>query len=694
MIVTRKPTPDSITVIICALVVVMIALSPAAPVTSASTAIATAAPTVSATVNATVQADPYAEVDTAITSLMRTYDIPGVSIAIVRDGKVALTRGYGVRDTKTGAKVDTKTSFALGSVTKSFTTLGIQLLAAEGKVDLDKPVITYLPDLKLSDAAAQQTITLRQLLSHTSGLSPADTGSQVLIASEVSRAEYLKAIEKLPLVAQPGTTFRYANQNFVLAGLVIEKITGKSWEEFTRERIFGPLGMVNAGFDAVDLLKSPDAAVPHDLDVLQGMIPVDYTQNLTAIGPAGSANASAEDMAQYALFQLDGSSADGKLKISKALLAEMHTPVIALTGDAAEAPTSAATAAANTAATPDAAAPTPLETDQKYALGWFTETYRGLPLIQHGGNVVGYTSNITLIPSKGTGIVILTNANYANLFIDAARLRLVEIATGLPSERDLATAINAFNGFDAQGLKDRLAQARTFKVNPADLDKLTGTYGATAGKIIVTAKEGKLYALPDQTGLPIELVPFMKDAFLGNTFPFRGNRFTFITDSKGTTIVMGPPDGGLTFGFRPAAGQLTKTVSDPDKLYTLEVPAAFVVQTLFNFQLIVQPSPQLVMVASVYPIEKADPLEDLDTQNRKLDPNFKDKPISTTKITVKGVEWTQYDYALPSGQVSINYVTRKGKNNYYFGYAAAKTDLPALQPIIDAAFQSFVINEK
>jgi len=320
----------------------------------------------------------------------------------------------------------------------------VQLLAAEGKVDLDAPITTYIPDLKLSDAEALKTLSLRHLLSHTSGLSSFDTGQQVLTANQISRAEFIQAISTMPLINQPGKGFIYANQNFVLAGLVIERVTGKRWEDFVLERIFTPLGMTNASYDEIGLTSGKDTAAPHDLDVFKGMIPVPFTPNLSAIGPAGSINTGAEDMARYALFHLTGKSTDGRLALSKDRLDELHAPVIGIG--------------------PSQPNPEALVTELSYALGWLTENYRGLRIVQHGGNVIGYSANVTLVPEKGIGIVLLANSNQANLFLEVARLRLIEILAGLPSERDLAATINTLAGYKPEELRAALEQARAFRL--------------------------------------------------------------------------------------------------------------------------------------------------------------------------------------------------------------------------------------
>jgi CubicO group peptidase (beta-lactamase class C family) len=611
------------------------------------------------------------EIDKLITDLMALYDVPGVGLALVQDGEVRYSKGYGLRNTTDQTPVGPNTAFAIGSVTKSFTALGVQLLAAEGKVDLDAPITTYIPDLKLSDAEALKTLSLRHLLSHTSGLSSFDTGQQVLTANQISRAEFIQAISTMPLLNQPGKGFIYANQNFVLAGLVIERVTGKTWEDFVLERIFTPLGMTNASYDEIGLTSGKDTAAPHDLDVFKGMIPVPFTPNLSAIGPAGSINAGAEDMARYALFHLTGKSADGSLTLSKDRLDELHKPVIGIG--------------------PSQPGPNAIVTELSYALGWLTENYRGLRIVQHSGNVIGYSANVTLIPEKGIGIVLLANSNYANLLLDVARLRLIEMLVGLPSERDLVAAINTLAGYKPDELKAALAQARAFRPDPAALNALTGDYSGSMGKITMRAASNRLYAKVEATGVEYELVPLSAEGFIGNTFPYRGNRFTFVKTESGTLIRLGNANDGVEWAVRAAAGVTTKEIKDSQGRFTVQIPADLTAQSLGNLTLIVAGNMQLFIAVVAYPVVEQDLIADYEAFARTLDPNFKDKPLSTKTVTVNGREWTELEYPAPSGQISMNYLYRENGINYYFGYLTAKNDVEKYRTTLDLIFNSFTI---
>jgi CubicO group peptidase (beta-lactamase class C family) len=155
-----------------------------------------------------------AALDASISHLMTEYDIPGVGLAVVQNGQVAYTKGYGVRDVTTGAPVTPNTQFAIGSVTKSFTALGVMLLVQQGRVKLDDPVTKYIPEFKLSDPAATAKVTLRHLLSHTSGMVRSDAAS---LDPSLTRGDLVKLAATVPLQSQPGEKFAYSNLNTTIA---------------------------------------------------------------------------------------------------------------------------------------------------------------------------------------------------------------------------------------------------------------------------------------------------------------------------------------------------------------------------------------------------------------------------------------------------------------------------------------------
>jgi CubicO group peptidase (beta-lactamase class C family) len=255
--------------------------------------------------------------------LMSMDNVPGVALALIKDGGIVLEKGYGFRDLETQAPVTTATLFNIGSISKSFTALGIAQLVDQQQVDLDAPVIKYIPDLRLSDPQAAQTMTLRQLLSHSSGL-PADEQwpPQVPATREGIVAEFAS----MPITAPPGTRFQYCSRCIVLAAYILERVTGKTWEAYTRAHIFEPLGMVTASFGPNGLEEAPDRALPYrHSDVL---VPWSRLQYLEPVAPGGGIDANIDEMAHYALFQVgDGTTSEHRL-VSTQMMAELHRPEI------------------------------------------------------------------------------------------------------------------------------------------------------------------------------------------------------------------------------------------------------------------------------------------------------------------------------------------------------------------------------
>lgn len=363
-------------------------------------------------------------VDDLVLRLMSMYSVPGAAVALIQHSRIVLAKGYGFRDSETQLPVTERTLFNIGSITKSFTSLGIAQLVDEGRLDLDRPVIQYVPELRLSEPVVTRTVTLRQLMSHTSGLPRHDDW---LASVPTSRLDVIRDMVRIPVTAKPGERFQYCNQNFVLAGYVLERVTGQSWEAYTRAHIFAPLGMTAAAFGVLGLERAPDRAQPYRPDALLGATQVPWTSNglqaLQALGPAGSIDANIADMARYAQFQLGDGTVFGRQVVSARMLAELHRPEIA-------------------------AGKGVLTQDIRYALGWQTAEYRGVQLVSHGGEITGFTAYITLVPSAGAGVVILANADSAELFAHALRLSLVEELVGMSTRRDLARELNAIYHFN------------------------------------------------------------------------------------------------------------------------------------------------------------------------------------------------------------------------------------------------------
>lgn len=319
------------------------------------------------------------QLDAFVTQMMKDYNVPGVGLAVIENGKISYVKGYGVRNVATRTPVTPDTEFPIGSVTKSFTALDMMVLVNEGLIDLDAPVTTYIPEFKLSNPEYTKAVTVRNLLTHTTGLVRTDASTFDL---NVTTEDIIKAVATTTLVGKPGETFVYSNVNAILAGEIIRRVSGESWEAFTREHVLKPLGMDTATLTISALKKQPNIAVPSILNVRRGELQTTDYLTLGADAPAGAVNASTTAMARYAMFQLG----NGTPLLSQKDLNEMHHGQIAAPDF--NLPGVAAAQARAGAKRPEDVPPS-LVTGEQYGFFWAVEDFLGETLVQHGGNVTG-----------------------------------------------------------------------------------------------------------------------------------------------------------------------------------------------------------------------------------------------------------------------------------------------------------------
>ncbi|HEX4953642.1 MAG TPA: serine hydrolase [Thermoanaerobaculia bacterium] len=318
-----------------------------------------------------------------VDAALAAWDVPALGLAIVKDGQVILVRGFGQRDREAGLPATENTLFAIGSSSKAFTTFVLATLVEEGKVEWDRPVERYLPSFHLHDRTATELITPRDLVTHRSGLPRHDAvwyNNQAL-----SRAELVTRLEHLEPTATLRQRFQYNNLMYLTAGYLIEQVTGESWEANVRSRIFGPLGMAGSNFDVADSQQAADFAWPYEeRDDKVVRVPFRPIGNM---GPAGSINSSAKEMAEWVKLHLGNGKVGDRQLIQPASLTELHTPQIPL-GNTPERPEIGTTS---------------------YALGWMVDTYRGRLRLHHGGAIDGFSAMVSLLPQDGIGIVALAN---------------------------------------------------------------------------------------------------------------------------------------------------------------------------------------------------------------------------------------------------------------------------------------------
>ncbi len=333
--------------------------------------------------------DTLESLDGFISKALVDWEVPGLAIAVVRDGKVVYAKGFGSRSVKDNLPVTTKTLFAIGSCTKAFTTFVMGTLVDEGKLDWDKPVRDYLPGFKLRDASASERITPRDLVTHRSGLPRHDmvwyNATGLTRGELVSRLAYLEANEDLR------AKWQYNNLMFLTAGTLVEQITEQSWEDAVQSRILGPLGMSASNFSVADSQKAADFALPYE-EREDKVVEVPF-RVITNMGPAGSINSSVEDLSRWLIGLLGDGKADGRQVIRKETLGDILSPQMSM-GQPQE--------------RPEISAP-------EYAMGWAVVTYRGHTRLQHGGGIDGFSALVSLMPHDGVGVAILANLSGTGL---------------------------------------------------------------------------------------------------------------------------------------------------------------------------------------------------------------------------------------------------------------------------------------
>jgi CubicO group peptidase (beta-lactamase class C family) len=329
--------------------------------------------------------------DRYVARVMETFEVPGVAVAIVKDGQVVLARGYGVRKLGERTAVDAETLFGIASNTKAFTATALGLLVEDGVLEWDAPVVRYLPWFQLSDPYVTRELTVRDLLVHRSGLG---LGAGDLLwwpESDYGRAEIARRIRHLSLATSFRSAYAYDNVLYLIAGEVIEALSGHSWEDFVSKRILAPVGMTGSNVTHSSAGIEGNAAATHArVDGTVRPIAPFLSDNTN---PAGGINSNATDMAKWMIVQLDsGRLADGTRLFTSATTVQLWSMVT---------PIPIGTSAPELA---------PLRANfLGYALGFQVNDYRGRKLVSHTGGLPGYVSKVAMIPDLRLGVAVLTN---------------------------------------------------------------------------------------------------------------------------------------------------------------------------------------------------------------------------------------------------------------------------------------------
>jgi CubicO group peptidase (beta-lactamase class C family) len=410
--------------------------------------------------------------DAYIQKAMREWKVPGVAIAIVRNDSVVFTRGYGVRRIGDPAPVDPRTMFAIGSSSKAFTAAAIAMLVDEGKMQWNERVTTYLPGFEMYDPYVTRELTIRDALSHRSGLARGDV---MWYGSAFDRDEILRRVRYLKPSWSFRSEFGYQNLMYLAAGQASAAVAGISWDQLIADRIFAPLGMRESNTSVKRLAGNANVATPH-VTVDDSVVAVPY-RDIDNIAPAGSINSNVVDMAQWVRLQLGEGKYAGKQLVTTGNMKQMHTPhtVIRLEGGWG-------------LMFPEAHL-------MSYGLGWFMNDYKGKLAVHHGGNIDGMSALVAMLPEEKMGAVILTNMNGTPLPSVIVH-RIFDDQLGLPPTDFSADLLAKYDALQKQG-REAVAKREAQRVagtRPSlPLEKYAGTYSDSMyGDAVVKYANGTL----------------------------------------------------------------------------------------------------------------------------------------------------------------------------------------------------------
>jgi CubicO group peptidase (beta-lactamase class C family) len=349
------------------------------------------------------------ELDAYIAKGMRDWEIPGLTVAVVRNDSVLFAKGYGVRKLGAPGNVDALTQFGIMSTTKAFTALAVAMLVDSGKVAWDDPITKHLPEFQFRDPFLTREATVKDLLTHNIGLGNADL---MWARGDLTRAEILRRVRYLPQAYSLRSGFIYQNVMYGTAGELIARVSGMSWDDFIRTRIFAPLGMAQSytTYQSMYAKAAANQSEPHFR--LRDTIRVIEDETVDVLPAAGSIWSNAVDMGKWVRFLLDSGRVNGKRLVSEAGFHELLKPQ-AMVGAGEFYPTASITK----------------PHWMTYGLGWFEQDYRGRFLAFHTGSLSGRTAMVGLLPDARTGVFIAGNLDHAE-FRHALMLQVMDIFAG------------------------------------------------------------------------------------------------------------------------------------------------------------------------------------------------------------------------------------------------------------------------
>ncbi|HEY8587780.1 MAG TPA: serine hydrolase [Rhodanobacter sp.] len=447
--------------------------------------------------------------DAYVDSARKTFDVPGVAVAIVKDGQVVMEQGFGLREIGKPDKVGARTLFAIASNTKAFTAAALQQLADAGKLKMDDRVIDHLPWFRMSDAYVTREMRIRDLLAHRSGLSLGAGDLLYWPPTSYTTREVVQRLAHVPIKNSFRAGYAYDNILFAVATLVIEEASGQSYADYLREHLFKPVGMDESLVDMTGLKPGMDAAMGHAKADFKDLRPVPPMAWLNDPG-AGGIYSSVHDMAKWMNVQLAGGvlptmGADGKpvrlfSERAQREMWSMLTPI-----------------SIRKPSVPELAPLTP--NFSGYGESWFLSDYLGKKLVWHTGGWPGMVSRVTLVPELHLGVVVLTNAESGAAF-NALTYRVLDAYLNPGSKTDWVAAYDTAVKKSEAKADESLAKheaARDKRSKPSlALAKYAGTYrDPWYGDVTVSRENGKLRLRFSKTAQLVgTMTPWQHDTFV------------------------------------------------------------------------------------------------------------------------------------------------------------------------------------
>ncbi len=394
---------------------------------------------------------PPDNLSTFIEEGLEQWDIPGMAVAVIHKDSVVFAEGFGVRKLGEPDPVDEHTLFGVASISKSFTAAALGLLVEEGRIDWDDPIVDYLPDFQLYDPWVTQKITIRDALTHRSGLGRM-IGNRLQYMTNRDRDELIYRLRYLDPEAPLRSGYIYNNMMYLVAGQIIPAITGQSWDDFVTKRLFSPLGMDRSNTSITQIDDDENAAWPHQ--EIRGEVVTIPRRNFDNAGPAASINTSVTELAQWVRLHLgEPGNYESTRLIGEEVMLEMHS------------------------------AQTPIPVDQMYGdvraygLGWFIESYRGVRTERHGGATDGINTTMILVPELDLGVIVVSNT--FSVFRDAVVYKNLDHYLGI-NETDWNQFYRERYERDYQkqiALRDSIHELRMARIDTSlPLERYTGRY--------------------------------------------------------------------------------------------------------------------------------------------------------------------------------------------------------------------------